>query len=88
MCFSGWKQLKNTPLSPPDFQAGFFVDSRQEWSSDGDQPLKSQSCFSATGTHPALGSGDGAAGDEVDLESQAPLLRPAQTYTQVSPSPE
>lgn len=53
-------------------------------SSDGDHTLNSQSCFSATGTYPALGSGDGAAGEEVDLESQAPLFRPAQTYTQVS----
>ena len=44
-----------------------------------------QSCFPATGTYPALGSGDGAAGKDVALESQAPLLRPAQTYTQVSP---
>lgn len=49
-----------------------------------DHPLKSHSCFPAAGTHPALGSGDGAAGREDDLESQTPLFRPAQTNTQVS----
>lgn len=52
-------------------------------SSGGERPLQSQSSFSATGTHPALGSGDGAAGKD-DLQSQAPLFRPIQTCTQVS----
>lgn len=59
-----------TPQAPP----------RQRW---GPSAHISQGWSCTAGTHPALGSGDGAA--EGDLASQAPRLRPAQTYTQVSP---
>lgn len=40
------------------------------------------------GTHPALGSGDGTAGNEDALVSQAPLLRPAQHVHRSVSSPE
>lgn len=86
VCPSGWKQQKSTLLRPQTgLLCGFQVGPAH--SSGGAHLLKSQSCFFAAGTHPALGSGDGTAGKD-DLESQAPLFRPTQTYTTgQSPSP-